>query len=104
MPPKQGSTSFTAADASATLAEACAKIGVSGAGASLIRMGENALFLLPRDKIVVRIARNSDALADAAKEVAVASWLRDIAIPAAEPTAHTQAIMIFGHPVTFWHR
>ncbi|HVB44418.1 MAG TPA: aminoglycoside phosphotransferase family protein [Streptosporangiaceae bacterium] len=66
-------------------------------------MGENALFRLAHDDIVVRIARNADVLKDAKKEVAVASWLRDLGIPAAEPTDHTQPIMVQGHPVTFWH-
>lgn len=90
------------ADASATLAVACAQIGVSSDGASLIRIGENALFRLVRDKIVVRIARNGDVLPDAIKEVAVASCLRDIGIPAAEPTDDPQPIMVLGRPVTFW--
>jgi len=91
------------ADAGAILATACAKIGVSASGASMIRLGENALFLLPYNKIVVRIARGPDILPDATKEVAVASWLHDIGIPAAQPTEHEQPVMVDGHPVTFWH-
>lgn len=102
MPARPPSTPFTLADASATLIAACSQIGVSAAGAALIRIGENALFRLADDKIVVRIARGADLLADAAKEVAVASWLRDIGIPAAEPTDHGQPVMVLGRPVTFW--
>jgi hypothetical protein len=93
---------FTLADACATLATACAKIGNSASGASMIRLGGNALFLLPHNKIVVRIARGPAILPDATKEVAVASWLHDIGIPAAQPTDHEQPIMVDGHPVTFW--
>lgn len=103
MPLRPTSTSFTTADASATLTAACAQIGISIADATLMRLGENALFRLPHDKIVVRIARNADILPDATKEVAVASWLHTIGIPAAQPTAHPQPIMIHDHPVTFWH-
>jgi hypothetical protein len=98
--PDQGT--LTLADATATLAAACSAIGVYDVGATLIRLGENALFRLADDQIVVRIARTADVLADAAKEVAVASWLHDIGIPAAQPTHHDQPILALGRPVTFW--
>lgn len=99
---RRAGSAFTMADASAALEAACTQIGVSSENASLIRLGENALFRLPHHRIVVRIARNADVLADAAKEVAVAAWLRDIGIPAAEPTDHAQPIVVLGHPVTLW--
>lgn len=95
-------TAFTLADATATLGAACSAIGVSAVGASLIRLGENALFRLADDPIVVRIARSPAVFPDATKEVAVASWLRDIGIPAAEPTSHIQPITALDRPVTFW--
>jgi thiamine kinase-like enzyme len=65
-------------------------------------MGENALFRIPRERVVARIARGPDVLRDAEKEVAVASWLRDAGLPATETTAHGQPIMVQGRPVTFW--
>ncbi len=99
---EEASPAFTLADATATLAAACTAIGVSDTDASLIRLGENALFRLADDPIVVRIARGPAVLDDAAKEVAVAEWLRSIGIPAAEPTAHAQPITANGRPVTFW--
>jgi hypothetical protein len=102
VPNDEAPPGFTLADATATLAAACSAIGVSDVGASLIRLGENALLRLADDPIVVRIARCAAVLGDAAKEVAVASWLRDIGIPAAEPTEHAQPITVLGRPVTFW--
>ena len=93
---------FTSADASVTLAEACAQAGIRSTGAQLIRLGENAIFRLAHERIVVRIGRAADVLLDAQKEVAVARWLRDAGLPAAEPTAHTQPIMVRDRPVTFW--
>jgi len=84
------------------LEEACSDAGIQGDEAELIRMGENALFRLPHDRIVVRIARSIDVLGDAQKEVAVASWLREAGLPAVEPTAHRQPIVVQGRPVTFW--
>ena len=93
---------FTSADASVTLAEACAQAGIRSKGAQLIRLGENAIFRLAHERIVVRIGRSADVLDDAQKEVAVARWLRDAGLPAAEPTAHAQPIMVRDRPVTFW--
>jgi aminoglycoside phosphotransferase (APT) family kinase protein len=100
--PSRADVSFTLADARATLAEASARAGLPSDEAELIRIGENALFRLPDHDIVVRIARSPEVLKDAEKEVAVASWLRNLGIPAAEPTNHAQPIMVQGHPVTFW--
>jgi len=95
-------TTFTQADATSTLVAACSAIGVSDEGATLIRLGENAIFRLADVPIVVRIARSAAVLDDAAKEVAVASWLRDIGISAAEPADRAQPIIVNGRPVTFW--
>jgi Ser/Thr protein kinase RdoA (MazF antagonist) len=101
--PSPADVSLTLADGCAALTRACGEAGLLSEEAELIRMGENALFRLAHDDIVVRIARNATVLKDATKEVAFASWLRDLGIPAAEPTDHAQPIMVQGHPVTFWH-
>lgn len=93
---------FTSADASATLAQACSLVGLDSAEAQLIRLGENAIYRLDRQRVVVRIARGIDVLEDARKEVAVASWLNNAGLPAAEPTEHDQPIVIGTRPVTFW--
>ena len=93
---------FTSAEALATLREACLAVGLRHEGAELMRLGENAIFRLPHDPVVVRIARNLDVLADAAKEVAVARWLRDAHIPVTEPADYPQPIIARARPVTFW--
>jgi aminoglycoside phosphotransferase (APT) family kinase protein len=93
---------FTSADALATLEEACQATGQSAEGATLMRLGENAIFRLARDQVVVRIARDLSILNDAKKEVAVASWLRGAHLPAAETTERPQPIIARGKPVTFW--
>ncbi|MEV6864052.1 aminoglycoside phosphotransferase family protein [Streptosporangium subroseum] len=99
----QNIIAFTAAEALKTLNEACLRTGLRSEGVRLIRLGENAIFDLPAEKVIVRIARSADVLADATKEVAVAKWLRDSGLPAAEPTDHEQPIMVSDRPVTFWH-
>jgi hypothetical protein len=55
---------FTLADARHTLELACAQLGIVSDDAELLRLGENALFHLLNDKIVVRIARNPSILPD----------------------------------------
>jgi hypothetical protein len=67
-----------------------------------MRLGENAIFRLARDRVVVRIARDLSVLKDTKKEAAVASWLRDAHLPAAETTERQQPIIARGRPVTFW--
>jgi Ser/Thr protein kinase RdoA (MazF antagonist) len=71
----------------------------------LIRFGENALFLLSSEPVVVRIARTMEYWADVVKEVAVARWLAEHQFPAArvhEVRGVRQPVRAGGHPVTFW--
>ena len=81
---------------------ACSVSGLNSNNARLIRLGENALFHLPEDGIVVRIARAMDYWADAAKEVNVAHWLARIHFSAAQVYDVPQPVSVRGHPVTFW--
>jgi aminoglycoside phosphotransferase (APT) family kinase protein len=93
---------FTTAEALATLDEACHASGFSPEAAELLRLGENAIFRLAQDPVVVRIARSLDVMADAQKEIAVAAWLHDAGLPAAQTTGCQQPIVARGRPVTFW--
>lgn len=81
---------------------ACSVAGLNSHHARLIRLGENALFHLPEDGVVVRIARGMDYWADAANEVNVARWLAHIDFPAAQVYNVPQPVSIRGHPVSFW--
>ncbi|MEV3978211.1 phosphotransferase family protein [Nonomuraea sp. NPDC049655] len=94
---------FTTTEALATLHETCESTGLASQDARLIRLGENALFALPAEQVVVRIARSVEVLDDVHKEVAVSAWLNDSGIPAARTTAHNQPLIVRGHPVTLWH-
>ncbi|MDB5910577.1 MAG: aminoglycoside phosphotransferase family protein, partial [Massilia sp.] len=89
-------------DAFDALTVACREAGLASEGAELVRLGENAIYRLAKEQVIVRIARGEEVLRDAEKEVAVASWLRDEGLPAAEPTDHRQPILAQGRPVTFW--
>lgn len=94
--------SFSAATAEKVLITACEIAGLQAGGARLLRLGENALFQLPAEPVVVRIARTVEFWRDAVKEVAVARWLANHQFPAAEVCEIPQPIRVADHPVTFW--
>ncbi|MEU8364361.1 aminoglycoside phosphotransferase family protein [Nonomuraea sp. NPDC048882] len=94
---------FTSREAHETLQEACRVAGLVSEDARLLRLGENALYALPAEHVVVRIARSLDVLDDARKEVAVSAWLYEAGLSAARTTSHSQPLIIRDRPVTFWH-
>lgn len=93
---------FGAAAAESVLLTACEIAGLDAGGARLLRLGENALFHLPAESAVVRIARTMEYWRDVVKEVAVARWLANHQFPAAEVCEIPQPIQVADHPVTFW--
>jgi aminoglycoside phosphotransferase (APT) family kinase protein len=96
-------TPVSAASSQETLRAVCSIAGFNGNNARLIRLGENALFHLPEDGIVVRIAHTMDYWTDAAKEINAARWLAGLRFPAAQACEVPQPLSVRGHPVTFWH-
>lgn len=95
---------FTSAVATRVMASACRQVGLDGADARLIRLGENALFRLEAHPVVVRIARSSEYLESAWGEVAVSRWLAHEGFPATRVLDDLeQPVVVDGHPVTFWH-
>ncbi|WAL65958.1 aminoglycoside phosphotransferase family protein [Amycolatopsis cynarae] len=97
------STVFSAETTRAILQNACRKAGLPSEGASLMRLGENALYQLDPVPVVVRIARTMDYWSSAVKEVDVARWLAHEGFSAAELyDVDEQPLEVSGHPVTFW--
>ncbi|WP_158264120.1 phosphotransferase family protein [Amycolatopsis sp. CA-126428] len=86
------------------LRDACTEAGLNPDGAVLLRLGENALYRLRFDPIVVRIARTLDYWQQVQTEVSVAVWLeQEVFFPAARVANYiSQPIRVGGHPVTFW--
>lgn len=96
---------FTQASTRPVLRDACAVAGLPAAGATLLRLGENAIYRLEAAPVVVRIARSLDMLDDVRKEVRVARWLAEEDFPAVRLTDHAGAeplIVRNRYPVTFW--
>jgi aminoglycoside phosphotransferase (APT) family kinase protein len=79
---------------------ACAEAGLDAADAEPIRLGENAIFRLPRG-LVARIARTGQENA-ARNEITVARWMAVVGVPAVEAIDVAQPIVVEGRAVTFW--
>ena len=94
---------FTPESTRPVLDAACHDAGLDPRHATLMRLGENALYRLASAPIVVRIARTMDYWPTVGKEVAVARWLAEEGFPAGRLSAPAeQPRSIEGHPVTFW--
>jgi Ser/Thr protein kinase RdoA (MazF antagonist) len=86
-----------------TLEEACAQAGLSSDGAELLRLGENAIYQLAADPVVVRIARSADRLPRVRRELCVARWLSTSNVPAVHVIDEIdQPILVHDRPITFW--
>ncbi|WP_253877766.1 aminoglycoside phosphotransferase family protein [Promicromonospora umidemergens] len=82
------------------LDHACREVGLSSAGAVLLRDGENQVYGLP-GKVVVRISKPGQG-GVAAREVFLGRWLNDNGVRAVEPLPVPQPVVVAGHPITFW--
>src|SRR5690242_6211038 len=83
----------------------CLQAGLRPDGADLLRLGENAIYALPSQAVVVRVARSNtaDVQARVAKELAVAQWLASHGFPAIRPRDDLpQPVNVEGKLVTFW--
>ncbi|TNM32685.1 phosphotransferase family protein [Streptomyces sedi] len=98
------SVGFSSAGAERVTQAACRAVGLDGAGAELVRFGENALFRLAAHPVIVRVARSVDYLGSVRTEVGVSRWLAREGFPAARVVEDVeQPVVVDGHPVTFWH-
>jgi aminoglycoside phosphotransferase (APT) family kinase protein len=97
---------FTSDSARDVLEEACRVTGLDAAGATLLRLGENAIFRLsePSSSVVVRIPRDVSRLPVARRELCVSRWLNEAGVAATRVVDEVpdQPRMVAGHPVTFW--
>ncbi|MGW5657012.1 phosphotransferase enzyme family protein [Streptomyces humi] len=73
----------------------------AAAGASLLALGENAVFAA--GDLVVKVGRDAELLGRARRELEIAGWLAEAGVPAVR-AAEPEARLVEGHPVTVWHR
>lgn len=94
---------FTKATAARALAEACEYTHLDASSAQLVRLGENALYAVPSEGLVVRIARSVDLAQRVDRELEVARWLARLGFPATRVAERvSQPIEVCGRLVTFW--
>ncbi|MBQ0830105.1 phosphotransferase family protein [Streptomyces tagetis] len=86
------------------LRRACAVAGLEAAGARVLRGHTNAVVLLERESVVVKIARHGSRPADAVRTVRFVRWLMEQGFPTVplHPVAAEQPVVVDGHAVTFW--
>jgi Ser/Thr protein kinase RdoA (MazF antagonist) len=98
---------FSAISTHKTLLKACEVAGLDSAGATLMRLGENAVYALPRESVVVRIARSMHSYDHVQKEMRVARWLLQENYPAvrlADISTNDSPLIVDEHPVSFWRQ
>lgn len=88
-----------------TLHEACSRVDLDSDGAELLRMGENAIYQLASEPVVVRIARSAKRLRQVERELCVARWLAAAGVPAIRVYEEVgdQPLLVDDHPVSLWH-
>lgn len=83
----------------------CGQVGLDSRQAKLLRLGENAIYALPPEGVVVRIARSdtADNHERVDKELAVSRWLTSQEFPAARLREDLpQPVSADGRLITFW--
>ncbi|MEU8916694.1 aminoglycoside phosphotransferase family protein [Streptomyces nigrescens] len=96
---------LTRASATRALVTACSVAGLRSDEADLLRLGENAIYALPHQNVVVRVARSDagDIQEKVAKELSVARWLSSQGFPGIAPREDLpQPLQAEGRLVTFW--
>jgi Phosphotransferase enzyme family len=96
---------LTRASAARSLAVACGQSGLDPHQAKLLRLGENAIYALPSEGVVVRVARSdtADIKEKVAKELAVSEWLTSHGFPAVRSRGDIpQPVRADGRMITFW--
>ncbi len=81
---------------------ACAIAGLPTTGMTAIKVAENAIYRLPENRVVIRVAQPGQR-GVAERELLIAAWLRSTDVSAVEPADQpTTFVMVEDHPVTFW--
>ncbi|MET9840020.1 phosphotransferase [Streptomyces virginiae] len=81
---------------------ACAKAGLDGRDARLLRGHTNAVLLLEKEQVVAKIARKGTAVESVARTVTFVRWLVESGFPTAPLHPCDQPLVVDGHAVTFW--
>ncbi|MGC4939287.1 phosphotransferase enzyme family protein [Kribbella sp. DT2] len=102
MTPLITETTFTPDTTQRVLADVCRQAGLDPVGAVLLRHQTNAVYLLPRNEIVVKIARPDERLEDLNRTLALVRWIVSHGVLTVPPSPHEQPLQSAGCLATFW--
>lgn len=93
---------YSEAEMRRILHQACKVVCLDAEGAEVLRGHTNAVLLLCRHPVVVKIARIGTPPEAVERTVRFTRWLIDAGFPTAPLHGCEQPIIVDGHPVTFW--
>ncbi|MER6116090.1 phosphotransferase [Streptomyces sp. NPDC001743] len=84
------------------LERGCMAVGLAPSDARLLRGHTNAVILLEKEQVVVKIARRGSHVDDVARTVQFVRWLMDAGFPTVPLHPVDQPVVIDQHAITFW--
>lgn len=84
------------------LERGCTAVGLDFSDARLLRGHTNAVVLLEREQVVVKIARRGSRIDDVARTVQFVRWLMEAGFPTVPLHPVDQPVVIGQHAITFW--
>ncbi|MGW3166356.1 phosphotransferase family protein [Streptomyces sp. NPDC001142] len=84
------------------LESACAKADLDSRDARLLRGHTNAVLLLEKEQVVVKIARKGTDVESVGRTVTIVRWLMEADFPTVSLHPCVQPVVVNGHAVTFW--
>ncbi|MGW0770800.1 phosphotransferase [Streptomyces sp. NPDC002676] len=84
------------------LERGCVAIGLDFSDARLLRGHTNAVILLEREQVVVKIARKGSRIDDVTRTVTFVRWLMDAGFPTVPLCPVDQPVVIDQHAITIW--
>ncbi|CAM5607346.1 phosphotransferase family protein [Streptomyces diastaticus] len=85
------------------LERGCTEVGLDCSDARLLRGHTNAVYLLERERTVVKIARRGSRIEGVERTVRFVRWLMSLDFPTAPLHPADQPVVVDQHAVTFWH-
>ncbi len=84
------------------LERGCVAVGLDSSDARLLRGHTNAVILLKKEQVVVKIARRGSRTDDVARTVQFVRWLMGAGFPTVPLLPVDQPVIIDQHAITFW--
>ncbi|MEW2626209.1 phosphotransferase [Streptomyces sp. NPDC048106] len=84
------------------LERGCTAVGLDSSDARLLRGHTNAVILLKKEQVVVKIARRGSRIDDVARTVQFVRWLMEAGFPTVPLHPVDQPVIIDQHAITFW--